>query len=484
MRHLSNLGIGILLLNLLLKVIFLDSQPIAGDEPFSIYMAGMAPREIVAHLMTGNNPPLWELLLHYWTRLFGIGPFAVRFMPLVFSSVTALVLFRIGARFFHWRAGLTAALLFTFSDYHVFFSHEARCYALLALLTALALYLFLRVMEERGRWGMPVLALGIVNILLVYTHFFGLWVLFMQLVCALWMRMREKEEVWAHGHFLALGMALVGYLPYLPVLWQRFTDSAAHGTWVRPPNGLDSLYTMLWNFSNQPLVTVACILILVGGLVRIGMGRKGGGGPTEKVVVAWFLVPFLLMFGISYVMPMWLDRYLVHVTPAYYLTLAVFAHGLFPSSKASGAVSLLLVVLFATTFHLDVDNRRDIRSAVAKVRELRQHYPASPVYLCPDWADLSFLYYWDTSCFENPSPIDDIKKNVCECLRADRVYPVSDKVWMDSDAVAQADHVIYLDAAADFAFPDNGILPYLKDTFAHCERFHYPEVFYVHHCSR
>jgi mannosyltransferase len=130
--HIPLLTGAVFLLNLLFKGFYLDNQPIAGDEPFSIYMAGMSPRDIVTHLMTGNNPPLWELLLHYWTRLFGIGPIAVRFLPLVFSALTAVAIFRLGSTFWHWHVGLLAALLFTFSDYHVHFAHEARGYALFA----------------------------------------------------------------------------------------------------------------------------------------------------------------------------------------------------------------------------------------------------------------------------------------------------------------------------------------------------------------
>lgn len=474
------LAVSVFLLNLLFKGLFLDSQPIAGDEPFSIYMAGMSPRDIVTHLMTGNNPPLWELLLHCWTRLFGIGPIAVRFMPLVFSALTAVAIFRMGSAFWHWHVGLLAALLFTFSDYHVFFAHEARGYALFALLTTISMWCFLAQMGRTSRSWPLMLLLATVNILLIYTHFFGFWVLFVQVIVIIWMLSSARYRPRGMDGVLSIGMSLLGYLPYVPVFLHRFRESATHGTWVLPPNGIDSLYTMLWNFSNQPVVTVVCIVLLVAGLVHMGLKRGAGRPLADKVVLVWFLVPFLLMFGFSYLVPMWLDRYLVFVTPAYYLTLAVLADRLLPTPKGFAAAATVLVVLFASTVNPDVSNRRDVRGAVMKIKELRAKLPNAPIYICPDWSDLHFLYYWDTGCFQDPSDISDIKRNVHRCLKADDVYPVWGATAIDITGV---EDVIYLDAAAEFTYPGNGILEHLQASFAHCEQFHYPAVFNVYHCS-
>ncbi len=57
--HLPLLAGAVFLLNLLFKGFYLDSQPIAGDEPFSIYMAGMSPRDIVRGTSTSvHRAPL------------------------------------------------------------------------------------------------------------------------------------------------------------------------------------------------------------------------------------------------------------------------------------------------------------------------------------------------------------------------------------------------------------------------------------------
>lgn len=95
----------------------MGSQPIANDEPFTIYHAQLQLPFMLSELSHYNNPPGFEILLHFWIRIFGIGAVSVRFLPMVFSSAAAVVLYFLGKRFFNFRIGLFAALLFTFSSF-------------------------------------------------------------------------------------------------------------------------------------------------------------------------------------------------------------------------------------------------------------------------------------------------------------------------------------------------------------------------------
>lgn len=481
--------------NFILKVIHLDSQSIAGDEPFSIYVAGMPPREIVRYLATGNNPPLWELLLSVWVKWFGTDAFSVRFMPLIFSSVTAVLLYLIGRRYFSVQVGLVAALLFTFSEYHIHFSHEARAYALFSMLTCLSMYLFMRMMEGQGRNGLLFALLSLSNGVLIYTHFFGLWVIFVQVALLMLHSLPDKRITapvkWGMAALLLTGLF---YLPYVPTLIERFTESASKGTWIQPPNGLYGLLDMLRTFLNEEFGSVNfyggrpyLTVLLVGGAMLGHARQLLQRGPHTRsmayaAVYVWFLLPFLFMWAVSFKVPMFHDRYLAFVSVGFILFLAIGLNGIFTLPWMRTAVMAGAVLLMLLTCDINVSNKRDMRGAVSRIAEMKQLYPDAPVIICPDWYDLHFAYYWDRECFERPATADEVKLDVAACLHGSRVWNVSSLHAVDTALMRSVGHVIFLDAGADFSYPSNNILPDLKRMFTRCDHYHYPEIFHVYHC--
>lgn len=142
-----------------INLIGIDLLSLTSDECFSIYHAQMSPRLIYLHLSTGNNPPLHEWILHYWMLCFGDGAFAVRFLSLLFSSLTTALIFVLGKQISdgsnnlnetgkNVSLGMIAAILFLSSNYTTFLAHEARTYNLTLFLGVLSTILLL------GRFGL------------------------------------------------------------------------------------------------------------------------------------------------------------------------------------------------------------------------------------------------------------------------------------------------------------------------------------------
>lgn len=460
----------LLLVNLLLKMLFITQPSIAWDEPFTIYHAQMDASSIIRHLYNGNNPPGFELILHCWIKMFGIGPFAVRFLPCVFSSLTAMMLFLLGCKAFHYRTGLLTALIFTFSNFHLFFAHEARVYALFGFLAVTSVYFFILLMQTRKKRFF--IGLTVVNAALMYCHYFGAFIPLIEGISVLVIARLRKEHFW---RFVLSGVCtLFLFLPNIMILAGRFSDTASKGTWIEKPTGIVNLYNMLWNFSNQPLNTVICLVILFAALIKLLVLKDFRQVQTEKKIVAiWFLFPFFFMFGISWIMPIFLDRYLVFVSFGYYFLVAISLDYLFGKPIWKYAATSVLAVLFAVTFRPDLDNKRHVKETIAKVAELKDDNTS--VIICDHDFVLNFAYYYDQRLFTDVDEEKVYEKMKSKLAKQDifAVYGISPEMKLKPK-------VVFLDAAADFSNPTNNILNTLKQNYNLKSTHHYETVFNVY----
>jgi hypothetical protein len=161
-----------------------------------------------------------------------------------------------------------------------------------------------------------------INVLLLYSHYFGFFVIAIQTIPVVLIKDIRNKILGKYIVYL-LGLIFL-YIPNLNILIIRFLDSSNHGTWLKSPNGFESIYNMLWQFSNKPVTTVIAMSILLVALVKSIIKKDIQNIPiSHTIILIWFLFPFLFMFIISYWIPMFLDRYLIFVSLGFYFVLAI-----------------------------------------------------------------------------------------------------------------------------------------------------------------
>ncbi len=504
----------LVLFNFLLKRIGLTANSIALDEPFSIYVAQFDVTKIIQYLSSGNNPPLFEIILHYWIKFFGVKASSVRFLPCLFSALTALYVFKITNHIATKRSALIAYCLFTFSNYELFFAHEARVYSLFTLLTCISFYYFFKIQKEVTRKNL--LVFGVINLFLIYAHFFGFFVLFVQFVSVCFfkfLRQKSGKELMYVALFLC-----AGYSPYIYVFTQRFFESSVNGTWIAPVTNLGQLHHVLtlltnnssvnflvvlflcwitylyliskkikneliktgilfislfflffsisivapmpyyWEFTSKPWAMISYLLFIIMSLSWIVAIESIHS--TFKMILLWFVLPLLIMFLSSFKIPMFIDRYYIFTTPAFFILIAIIVD--YFTIKIQVSFYWIVIALLLITSVRNEPNNRDVKPMVDKIAMLKNNQTA--ILMCPDYFDYNFTYYYNSDLFTNigNKPID---LGLKERLKKDNIFPITHINQLDTVLIKQFKRVIYLDVAADFSYPSNNIYNFCESNF-------------------
>jgi mannosyltransferase len=91
-----------------------------------------------------STPPLYYLFAWLWSHLFGVREVGLRSLSALLGTATVPVAYLVGRELIGSRTGLAAAAVVAFEPMLVWYSQDARSYALLILLSAVALFFFLR----------------------------------------------------------------------------------------------------------------------------------------------------------------------------------------------------------------------------------------------------------------------------------------------------------------------------------------------------
>lgn len=475
----------LILMNLLVKGAFLSSNSLGGDEPFSVYHAQMDVDSIISLLSNGNNPPLYEIILSFWIKLFGISEFSVRFPSLIFSCLTVFYIYKLGRNYLNNRIAIYASLIFIFSNYHILFAHEARVYSLLGFLSVTSMYYFMGIIDYCYQYNESikrkviisnVIILVIVDVLIIYAHYFGFFILVIQFLYFVF----NKSLVRKYWKQLTGVVLIIGifYLPNIFVVYNRFIASSSTGTWVKAPNGIEGLYNMIRQFSNAPVVAVVVITVLLIFFIKIMLSKIRNKreviNKNTVFILFWFFCIFFFMFGISYYVPMFLDRYLMPTAVAFSLVIAISVDYIVEQQKYRYIVPMVIIVLFISTVKPNISNKRNVKETIDKIKETKDSNTL--VLLSPSYFLINFAYYYDIETFKNYNE-DSIYSNIITSLKLENVYGVNN---IDEIDVKKWKRIVFLDAASSFSFPYNNIKKELDANYALVNQNHFQEIFDVY----
>jgi mannosyltransferase len=271
--------IAITLVAFLLRASHLDTQSLWRDEVDVIRLAneplpgsdaGQSIRDffdgdvhgflqpLVQRLaQVGYNGPLYYLLIRAWMSLAGDGEFVLRYLSLCSGVLAVPLAYRVGRRLVGRQGAVMTAILVAVSPYLIWYSQDAKMYALVTALTLLALICLIEALATRqlSWWAGFVLVAS----LSLYIHVLSALTIPVYLAAFILAGPLPLSQ-WRRG-LVAFGLLT---LPYLPLLMWQFplvVDSYDTG---HPFYPIDRMFSLLFNLYARGMAMVGSWVVVAG----------------------------------------------------------------------------------------------------------------------------------------------------------------------------------------------------------------------------
>lgn len=357
---------AIVVLAAALRFGFITSQSLWWDEVVTWQQARLPFGDMLAATAADNYPPLYNVLAMASMALFGETELALRLPSAMLGTGNILAIYWVGRLCASRPAGLLAALLLTLSPYHLWYSGEARMYALLAC-TATAFAGTMLSFAQRPRWWMGLASI-LSAVALLYSHPYGAltWGAICLGIVPL-LRHNLPRLLTLAGLQL---IALIAFVPWIGVLLARAADIQSAGFWIEPVTPW-SLFQLLVQLTSGPFLFAA---IVVG--IRLSFGKPAASPladtdrPDLRLILAflltWALLPILAGAILSWtIQPMLISRYVIGSLPPLFILTAIGFLRLPRGRPGALGLAALAVAIIIAHLAYTLRPRDDLRGLAA-----------------------------------------------------------------------------------------------------------------------
>lgn len=376
----------ILLISFVLRLFVLDQSLWLDEATSGLVARDIGFIEILTEFSPGDfHPPFYYLFLKAWAFIFGATEIALRLFSVTAGVLTVYFVYLIGKEIKNSETGLLAAIFIATSGLHIYYSQEARMYALSAFLVTTLVYLFIKLKKSKGIWLWFVFSFLLVvnsftdylpNTILIVFWSFSLWV--------------GKSREWWKKFILSHIPLVFFWLFWFPTFSKQLSSglgvkTSAPGWWkVLGGTNLKQLALVPVKFvlGRISLLNKKLYAVLSGtavtfyGLVMFFPILKRGfkkllKQKKEILIWMWLIIPILTSALLGLKLSVFSYFRLLFVLPAFYLLLSFGVSRFKPKLKIVVVFVILgLNLLSSSAYFLNERfQREDWRSMVETVEE-------------------------------------------------------------------------------------------------------------------
>ncbi len=399
----------ILILSIILRIVYLDKLSFWQDELFSTRYLNIGIEKIIPYIFqTELNMGLFYFLLNLWAKFINYNSeFNLRLLPVFFSVVAVPFVYLIGSSLLKDRKksiiiGILSSFLISINSFNVQYAQELRAYSLVTLLTLVSTYLLIKFGENKSL--KYVFIYTIINILSIYAHFFALLVILSHAISILFYLIFYNEKFpWK----TILASYLITILCILPVYYFVNSNSNNSLNWIQKINAKTLINFLNKIIGNNGLLYTSIYIfgflsstILVKNLIF----KYKSNLEKLKIILIFNLcfIPLLITCLVSFVKPLFVDRYLIFVMPYMIIYFSLGLSYLYKQNKKIIdnklfiAVMIVIIILSAlglTNYYLNY-KKEDYRG-ISNYMVNNCHDSLKLFY--PQWIkDHGYLSYYDS----------------------------------------------------------------------------------------
>jgi len=373
--------------------IFYLIQSLWRDEVFSILVA----QKPIWFYFTNMSfePPLYYILLHLWVRIFGIGEISARMLSFTAFVLATIIIIEWSSKLFK-KSPLAwiFPMLFFLNPMLIYYSFEVRTYGWYIFFTVLSIYSYI---EKK-----PLL-LTISNLGGFYTHSFFIFHLFAQVIHFIFTNrdsLKIKNIVYhlkKNKIFFSYLVTALGIAPWLFKILKE--ASKLKQSWYFPVDinliksvlgnlfvGYEGTPWFLWKYTFYLSIFLLTIFIWA-------LGNKKMKNLSGYIMMSIF-IPLITVISISFIKPLYVNRYLISVTVSEIFLLAIGIDRIRNKYlKYLGSFAILAGVIIFNYWYPKQHPKTNFRQTLNEINKIKQ--PDDYFYASSSLSFFETYYYAD-----------------------------------------------------------------------------------------
>ncbi len=344
---------GALLLSFVIRITHGADAPLWLDETFTGAIAAQPTLSDVVHqVLQDVNAPVYYLLAHLWSRLFGLSNESLRFPALVFGTIAPLVCL-ITTRGIAWRTRLLWCVMTALWIPGFHYSQEARAYSLLFCLATGGTVAFVRMLDDPNTKRASIWSLC--SSLAILTHYYVLPLVGFQALVFLWLYRERATKTWPAA------LLFVPAGAWFLVQFRRIAQfSDPNVVWYRPLEPIELLKALDFVLGTSTITLAIVLITCTAMLFRFirkseAIEREDGSQTSAQIAVLSGIASVSAVIALAIWRPVFTLRYLMPFIPSILLGVALAFERLQRSLPVSRLILILSFACSAVVYNFQKD---------------------------------------------------------------------------------------------------------------------------------